>query len=315
MLFINPADIKIRKAKWNFEKQMPGFVEKRISLFKKNHPWHWSRVKETWNDNLKPNLEEILNGNPIQLLQLSKDYNRLSSSKSLVVQSSLLRFVKYTFNYDYFTIKAKNPKTYDAYQLAAELDIRTCIYCNRNYTVTIVSSFGKKITRPEFDHYFAKGDHPLLAISFFNLIPCCSVCNSVIKQNSPMSLRKYAHPYLNNFVDDIKFTYFYSATTHSGLKINATALGNLKASNTLKLFEIEEVYNGHISELEDLLKIRRYFSDRYLDISYSYLNPTFRVSFEEMYRILFGVEYNSSHFHNRPFSKFKRDILEELGIV
>ena len=61
------------------------------------------------------------------------------------------------------------------------LKIRTCPYCNRNYTFTVKSSSsaaGKKFTtRPEFDHFYCKSKHPLLALSFYNLVPSCSVCN------------------------------------------------------------------------------------------------------------------------------------------
>ena len=35
--------------------------------------------------------------------------------------------------------------------------------------------------RPQFDHWFPKKKYPLLAISFYNLIPCCTYCNSSVK--------------------------------------------------------------------------------------------------------------------------------------
>ena len=36
------------------------------------------------------------------------------------------------------------------------------------------------------------------------------------------------------------------------------------------------------------------------------------MSKEEAYRIIFGVEINEENYHKRPFSKFKKDIIEEL---
>ena len=38
------------------------------------------------------------------------------------------------------------------------------------------------------------------------------------------------------------------------------------------------------------------------------------ISKSEAYRLIFGVEYNEIDFHKRPVSKFKCDILKELGI-
>ena len=36
------------------------------------------------------------------------------------------------------------------------------------------------------------------------------------------------------------------------------------------------------------------------------------ISEKEAYRLTFGAEYDELNFHKRPFSKFKKDIIEEL---
>lgn len=68
-----------------------------------------------------------------------------------------------------------------ANEVLENLKIRTCPYCNRNYTFIVKSSCstGEKTftTRPEFDHFYNKSQHPLLALSFYNLVPSCSICN------------------------------------------------------------------------------------------------------------------------------------------
>ncbi|MFM2306010.1 MAG: hypothetical protein RLZZ367_679, partial [Bacteroidota bacterium] len=175
---------------------------------------------------------------------------------------------------------------------------------------------GKKIARPQFDHYFDKASNPLLAISFFNLIPSCSVCNSTIKGTHKMNLDYYLHPYVDNSINDIKFTYKYSINTESGVRIKIETPADSKAEHSVDVFALEEVYNSHICELQDLLKIRSYFSDRYLQILESNLTSKgINISREDMYRMIFGVEYKTENFVNRPFSKFKNDILRELGVI
>lgn len=130
-----------------------------------------------------------------------------------------------------------------------------------------------------------------------------------------MNLNKYLHPYVDNNINDIKFTYKYSHETKSGLRVKVNTQDPSKAKNTIEAFAIEEVYNSHTGELLDLIKTQQYFSEKYLSILSSNLLKDIIVSKEEIYRIVFGTEYNSKNYVNRPFSKFKSDILQELGII
>lgn len=60
-----------------------------------------------------------------------------------------------------------------AYWLQEQLDVRICPFCNRIYTTTL-SDGG---IRPAFDHFYPKSVYPYLAVSLFNLIPICDICN------------------------------------------------------------------------------------------------------------------------------------------
>lgn len=61
-----------------------------------------------------------------------------------------------------------------AYWLQSQLNVKVCPYCNRMYTTTL---YGKKRIRPDFDHFYPQSRYPYLAVSLFNLIPSCNVCN------------------------------------------------------------------------------------------------------------------------------------------
>nr|WP_294992766.1 hypothetical protein [uncultured Sediminibacterium sp.] len=308
MLFLNPNTPKIIKAKRAFHQGMLDFVLDRIDTIKKLKGVDTTQIECFFDLFINESLDSILIGDPVTLSQINQRLN--SSIKS---STNLLKGVEHVFNYDTFIDKKK--KKYDAYKLAETLDIRTCTYCNRNYTNTVIKSNGDKITRPQFDHYFDKKENPLLALSFYNLIPSCSICNSSIKGTHKMDLHDYTHPYIDNTLSNIRFTYKYSAKSKSGLRIEVVTPTPSKAKNTISAFAIEEVYNSHIGELLDLLKTKQYFSDRYLSILKSNLLKDVIVSKEDLYRIVFGTEYNEINFINRPFSKFKSDILKELGII
>ena len=60
-----------------------------------------------------------------------------------------------------------------AYWLMEQLNVRTCPYCNRNYTTFTTT----KSIRPDFDHYYPQSKFPYLSLSIFNLIPACTYCN------------------------------------------------------------------------------------------------------------------------------------------
>ncbi len=308
MLYLNPNTPKFIKAKGSFHKGMISFILERIDTIKTLKKVDTNQIECFFDLYINDHLDDILIGNPIVLNQINQRLNGIIKSSE-----SILTGVEHVFNYDVFSSKKK--RKYDAYKLAETLDVRTCTYCNRNYTNTVIKSNGVKITRPEFDHYFDKASNPLLAVSFYNLIPSCSICNSSIKGTHKMNLTDYTHPYIDNALNDIRFTYKYSHKTKSGLKILVNTPSPSKAKNTVNAFAIEEVYNSHAGELLDLIRSRQYFSDKYLTILKTNLLRGIIVSKEDLYRIVFGTEYDESYFINRPFSKFKNDILKELGII
>lgn len=230
-------------------------------------------------------------------------YNRTISKLSLI------------FNYNEFISEHK----VTSYMLASMLSRNTCTYCNRLYTVTIDKKDDKtrrhndqnRITRPQFDHWFSKSRYPLLALSFYNLIPSCSVCNSSLKGDAVFDLETHLHPYIDKGVNEFMFSFNYKSVHENNVRIDVNA--GSKAETTLKEFKIQEVYNAHSNlELKDLLDLKFKYSEDYIKTLFCSTFKNLEVSEEEAYRLIFGIEHDEEHFHKRPFSKFKKDILEEL---
>lgn len=223
--------------------------------------------------------------------------------------------IKSIFNYDYLFGKKRNI----AYELAELLGRNTCTYCNRLYTNTVRVKnprSGKVIydlMRPQFDHWFSKSNYPTLALSFYNLIPSCSVCNSSIKHNADFQLDTHVHPYRKVVSDQYTFSFYCKGLNRNNVRIRD--IGGDKTAHTLSDLKMEEVYNAHSAlELKDLLELRYKYSNNYLEIL---LNKTFRnlgLGKREACRLIFGIEIDEESFHKRPLSKFKRDILKELGV-
>lgn len=70
-----------------------------------------------------------------------------------------------------------------------------CPYCNRNY----VNNRGKALGS-EMDHFYNKKEYPMFAISLYNFIPSCSICNR-IKGIKELKI----NPFLRNDTNRIKF--------------------------------------------------------------------------------------------------------------
>jgi hypothetical protein len=293
--------------------------------------------KNYLNDN---KIYEIVTGQPLELIQFHKEAmdllipnfndiefkwyrdnlnkkNKSYAEQHLVKRYSVIGDLERVFDYKKF-ISGSKPISYE---FAKRLGQNTCTYCNRLYAHTIivkdkntnrVNNAGR-ITRPDFDHWFPKSKYPLLALSFFNLIPSCGVCNSSIKGQVELNLKDHIHPYIHEDAQVFSFSYRLKDMHNNNVKIVCTE--GSKIESTLKIFKIEEVYDAHSDlELKDLLELRYKYSENYIDILLNKTFNTLEINKLEVYRLAFGVEADENGFFKRPFSKFKKGILDELGV-
>ena len=238
---------------------------------------------------------ELINREPKRLIEIHEAFKKKQFSKH---QIELIKSFFIQTGYGNFPNK----------EFLNLLNIHTCVYCNRNYTLY----FGGNNARAELDHWFPKADFPILALSFYNLIPSCHSCNHIKGASKGFDWLKALdimnHPYFDK--NDFTFSYNYNSLNDFKIKINVK---HKKTEETLKFNKTKEIYNTHSSrELKDLLDLQYKYSNNYLDIL---LNKTFTglpMSKEEAYRMIFSIEIKEEDYHKRPFSKFKHDIIEEL---
>lgn len=203
------------------------------------------------------------------------------------------------FNYDKFVREQT-----DAYWLLRNLHVRVCPYCNQIYTVTLPSpeelNEGEefKTTRATFDHFYSKSEYPYLAVSLFNLIPSCGICNS----NKSNKKEKIIYPYDQEFGKDavfrvipdfskealekegnilnflcgqsdsfyIKFMGKEDIYLSSDLRVEERLSGIEDAELRERIiasigrFKLEEIYKEHKQEIRDILRNRYYFDENYV---------------------------------------------------
>lgn len=169
------------------------------------------------------------------------------------------------------------------HRLMASLGVRTCPYCNRNY-ITRYGVKGRKSTA-DLDHFYQKEQYPLFALSLFNFVPSCPVCNSRMKNVHPADDTMY--PYEEGFGDDVHFELRYakkykssekilhiwqamSKSDYNDIEIKAVIDPGIdserkrRIEKSKELFHIEEVYADHKQDaLEAALRTRIYCEGSY----------------------------------------------------
>ncbi len=265
-------------------------------------------------DFIIPKLEDIIKAKPDEMLQLelklrAEWYSNVNHNLNEFNAGCLEVFSKKGYKEWFTGTKGLN------YDLAEWLDQHTCTFCNRQYIFTARKNAGEKGMTCQFDHWFDKGTRPLFALSFYNLIPSCSVCNSSVKSVAHFNTDDYLHPYLDkNMSSRFKFSAFPNTATQYGITFLNENKMDAKTKRTLEGLGTKLVYSKHSEkELQDLINLRLKYSENYLKhLLENTFNGGLNMTKEEKYRLIFGIELSEDYMHKRPFSKFKKDIIEEL---
>lgn len=273
------------------------------------------------------NIEEIITGDIFKLWEYVKRYNdcerRMSDNDRLVVKRELQNI--FVAEYEYFTNVTKN--RWNAYQFTEELQVSVCPYCGTQFIFTYSDDTSGK-TRPTLDHFFDKSKHPYLAVSLYNLVPCCKVCNSDMKGQRAMNLEDYYSPYEKNIVECLKvkvdvintrsnnevvdyYDAFIGGNNNFDIKFTATSNDEMimkKISGNVEMFKLEEIYNEfHKPYVRSIMKKAHIYNQAYLN----YLRDSYGLIFssEEDLR-----ESAYPKVEEDPFSilgKMTRDIIQE----
>jgi len=224
--------------------------------------------------------------------------------------------------YNFMIGKYKNFATkkdeYNAYDLAKKLNVNVCPYCNINSTYTVVKKDGKKILRPEFDHFYDKATNPILALSFYNLIPSCHICNSTLKGGKEFSIHSHLNPHSDNFDEvatfslKIKNSNFYYSLDGFEVKLETK---DERAQNNVKSFELDTLYENHKDIVLELIQKEAIYNESYLDELLIQYEGTLFKNREDLQRLISGGYVSDNEIGKRPLSKLVKDISNELGLL
>ena len=270
-------------------------------LFQLNKKKFYKTTKNIIHNYWICNKDRIITAKPDTFQDIIEEFKALD-------QSGLDEFKTYMEN--------QYKKKIDKYWLMKVLNIRTCPYCNRQYTFTIekekVVGVDKKTICPQFDHFYPQSKYPYLALSFYNLIPSCSICNYV---KHTKIIDENLNPYLNGFGDECKFV-----LRDKNLKQPAVIdKKNIEVDFTpenknIAVFGLKELYSEHTDYIEEIIDKAQAYNATYYDSliqSFSGLGKTPA----EIDRYIWGNYLETAKHDKRPLSKLTRDVLEQIGII
>ncbi len=268
---------------------------------------HYEELKEKVKEfptDCKYSLEEVITAKPEKLEEIAvwgKD--KVDEYKFMIGK------------YENFITKTKE---YDAYKLAKKLNVNVCPYCNINSTYTVIKEDNKKITRPEFDHFYDKATNPILALSFYNLIPSCHTCNATLKGSEEFSMKSHLNPYSDNldkmakFSLKIKNSKFYHCVDGFEVKLETE---DERAKNNIKSFELDTLYQNHKDIILELIQKEAIYNESYLNELLTQYEGTLFKNKEDLQRLISGGYVSDDEIGKRPLSKLVKDISEELGLI
>jgi hypothetical protein len=292
-----------------------GTVSRNIAL--------WGNVCNYLTD--ESNLSAIIQCNPLDALQVERNFMSTTGMSLGQYKTIAKPLVNSIISYNLFDKFA--------YQIANNLGLNTCPYCNRISINTIIDKRKKNIIRPTFDHFFSQKDHPLLALSFYNLIPSCYYCNSNLKGFHPMSLDTHLHPYLEGFGDDFKFNFLFvdinkdkSHATNYSIFLQTNLVNThtkyikvLRAHDpsyagkdgNVNLFKLISIYQAHRDVVGELIvkcdKLSKGHSD-----SLHRIFELMHTNKAEFYRYYFANYFDENDFHRRPLAKLTKDVIRQV---
>ena len=191
----------------------------------------------------------------------------------------------------------------------------TCPYCNE-YPVKIVVNRdreeGDSRLLFDLDHFYPKSGYPYLALSFYNHIPSCKVCNQTYKGSKDFSISTHIHPFHRCFDSVYQFKLNSGVLRNGKVKkvfLKKSTIVTDKLSSDLQL---EERYQGNI-ELARLPKLVEILS------KHTHLLKAELVGTKEYDRLLrlldaYGLQRDKSKIIETIYGKLQRDVVQMFDI-
>lgn len=203
------------------------------------------------------------------------------------------------------------------------IGVRVCPYCNRSYIFTLKKSG----VRPQYDHYFPKSAYPYLAVSMYNLIPCCAVCNTAKSSfntyDKITGKEIFMYPYKDEYGYEVSFQTSYEgdfrcwlgASDKFSLAVKPVTAASedlkRKLNNTSKELHLSELYEKHKDYVKDIISRTYIYNDDYIQSLLAGYPEIFQ-STGEVKNFVYMNYLEKENWGNRILAKLTFDIMREF---
>ena len=218
-------------------------------------------------------------------------------------------------------------KNWGRHKLLFLMEIEVCPYCQRNYISSYEENNSKKTTA-DLDHIYPKSLYPFLALSLYNFIPSCQICNSRFKGNK--DTRDSVYLYEEGFdelgvkfktskevISEIlgeRYSDFYVKIDYENLKNKEDGE---KVKNSIENLGLDRVYKkSHNQYIQNLLYNIEKYPENYLEncVEMFESNVDKKKQLEEYFKDIVKEPYRKRIENGEPLAKLTKDILEEFEI-
>ena len=270
-------------------------------------------------DYIKSNLQNIIDAD---LEQMKKYNNKLKNITDILRKKTkaekrnkdeqAVYKLSEIFNdfYEAFSKTKKYP-----YKIIKFLHLKCCPYCNISYTYTVIDNDNNEfLIRPNLDHYFSKSLYPYLSLTFNNLIPVCSFCNSSLKGSKEFLP---VHPYFESLDNFMKFGIsisnihnLYKDEDAFDIEIDAKP----EVEEHIENFKLQERYQYHKDIVNELLIKKKCYCPEYVENLIKFFNENgIQVNSSYVDLLITGNYTSSENINKRPLAKLNKDIWELIS--
>ena len=244
--------------------------------------------------------------------------------------------------------KIDEKETWSRHKLLSLMGIEICPYCQRNYISNYTEKNDKKCeeednkeveenkveenndekTTATLDHFYPKADYPFLALSLYNFVPSCQVCNSIFKKDA--DTRDSIYPYEEGFDElgvkfktskEVIYEILGEKNFDFSVEIDCKNIEDKekenKVKNSIKNLGLDRVYEkSHNQYIQDLLYTVEKYPENYLEASVELFenNKGKKEQLKEYFKDIVKEPYRKRIENGEPLAKLTKDILEEFDI-
>lgn len=256
-------------------------------------------------------------------------YKKITDRLNLLIKADLNTIKKYLNLSNYYSIdelkeiekafnysdhRRKKPKFMEHFK---KLNIKSCPFCNNNYVYFYKEGAKKFNTIATLEHYYPKSKYPHLSLSFYNLIPSCSICNSKFKGSTTEHEGKILHPYYEDFNEKAQFSVSVDKLpVNKTIELEVNLQSNdERCKKSIERFQLDKIYKQHNDIAKEIWNKAQVYNESRIEELYKSFYKNLGYSKEDVKNMVFCNYLHKDDIHKRNHSKLTQDILKQFGIT